>query len=402
MYSYFRSRQWTNSITNTLPGDAGCGYLDSLAHHGHAMGGGYANCGSLVQGRMAALARAISKDNYARLYADVSVGTAKIALANGVPSTQPVVIIPSNAPYNLTIGTLVSKTSPWGTVLETWKRAVQNQSGGRMELTVFYNASQGDEGAMVAKMKAGQLDGALMTSVGLGKYHKPILALQMPGLFDNWTAFNNALATVKGDLEKGASDAGLKVLGWCNFGQSRLMSNGFEVRVPTDLQGKKSFAWRDEVIWPAFFQTLNISPVSLNIPEVLPSLNTSAVNSLTCPALIAESLTWSGKLTHIGAKTDAFWVGGIGFSNRAVDGLPEDLKKIFLESGKVAASAMTNRIRSEDDAAFTRLKATMTLVTRTTQEQAAWDAAFKTTRTRLSQGTFDPTWVTRLEQLAGK
>ncbi|MBL0019949.1 MAG: TRAP transporter substrate-binding protein DctP [Bacteroidetes bacterium] len=401
---------WTNTITNTLPGDAGCGYLDSLAHHGYAMGAGYTNCGTLVQGRMTALAPRISKDNYARLYADVSIIIAKTALAFSVPTVQPVVTTtptvvtttPSPGVYNLSFGTLVPKSSPWGTVLETWKRAVEDQSQGRLQLTIYYTGAQGDEGAMVGKIKAGQLDGALLTSVGLGKFHKPILAMQMPGLFDNWTVFDNAFASVKSDFESGADNAGLKVLGWCSFGQSRLMSNGFAVRMPTDLQGKKSFLWRDDIVWPAFFQAINVSAVNLNIPEVLPSLNISAINTLTCPPLFAESLNWSGKFTHISAKTDAYWVGAIGFSKSTTDSLPPDLSAILFDTGRLAASAMKTKMRTDDDAAFTRLKANMTLVTRTTQEQAAWDAVFKTTRTRLAQGTFDPALVTRLEQLGGK
>ena len=55
-----------------------------------------------------------------------------------------------------------------------------------MELQFFYNGQQGDEGAMVGKMKAGQLDGAALTAVGLSKVYKPIGALQMPGLFTTW------------------------------------------------------------------------------------------------------------------------------------------------------------------------------------------------------------------------
>ena len=84
------------------------------------------------------------------------------------------------------IGTLAPAASPWGQVFKVWADAVSKKSGGNVELQFFYNGSQGDEGAMVGKMKAGQLDGAAITSVGLGKIYKPILALQMPGLFQDW------------------------------------------------------------------------------------------------------------------------------------------------------------------------------------------------------------------------
>ena len=56
------------------------------------------------------------------------------------------------------VGTLAPKASPWGKVFTVWEKAVKEKSGGKLELQFFYNGQQGDEGAMVGKMKAGQLD----------------------------------------------------------------------------------------------------------------------------------------------------------------------------------------------------------------------------------------------------
>src|ERR1044072_165182 len=92
----------------------------------------------------------------------------------------------SAAEQTLKIGTLAPKSSPWGQVFSVWEKAVKEKSGGRLELQFFYNGQQGDEAAMVAKMKSGQLSGAAVTAVGLSKIYKPILALQMPGLFSSW------------------------------------------------------------------------------------------------------------------------------------------------------------------------------------------------------------------------
>src|SRR5678816_1380194 len=83
----------------------------------------------------------------------------------------------------LKVGTLAPAASPWGQVFKVWAEAVKKKSDGKLELQFFYNGQQGDEGAMVGKMKAGQLDGSAVTAVGLSKIYKPILAIQMPGLF---------------------------------------------------------------------------------------------------------------------------------------------------------------------------------------------------------------------------
>ncbi len=302
----------------------------------------------------------------------------------------------------ITIGTLAPKSSPWGQVFSVWEAAVKQKSGGRLELRFFYNGQQGDEGAMVGKMKAGQLDGAAVTAVGLGKIHKPILALQMPGLFSTWAKLDGARNALRPEFEKGASDAGFRILGWGDVGQAHLMTKGFTIRTPGDFAGKKPYVWRDDSVMPAFFQVVGgVTPVPLNIPEVLPNLNTGAINVLIAPALVAEQLQWASKLDHIVSDSSGFAVGALVVSSKKIDALPEDLRAIMQDTGKVATEALTKRIRSEDAAALGRLKGKMTVVELTADEKAKWQGVFKQVRGRLAQGTFSPELVARLEGMGG-
>lgn len=301
----------------------------------------------------------------------------------------------------LKIGTLVPKSSPWGQVLAVWEKAVKEKSGGKLELQFFYNGSQGDEAAMVAKIKSGQLDGVMVSGVGLGKVHKPILALQMPGLFSSWAKLDAARDAMKGELEKGALDAGFKILGWGDVGAVRLLSKGFALRVGADFAGKKPFQWRDDSIQGVIFQVIGgVTGVPLNVPEVLPSLNTGAVNALFAPALVAEQLQWASKFDNLNPHVHSYSIGAVVIASKRLDALPADLRAIVLDTGKVAATALTKRIRSEDDAAFGRLKAKLTAVELTAEEKARWDELYKQVRVRLGKGTFDPALIKKLEDLA--
>jgi len=308
----------------------------------------------------------------------------------------------ANAAEVITIGTLAPKASPWGQVFSVWEAAVKQKSGGRLELRFFYNAQQGDEGAMVGKMKAGQLDGAAVTAVGLGKVYKPILALQMPGLFSSWAKLDNARNVMKPEFEKGAADAGFRILGWGDIGRAHLMSKGFAIRTPGDFAGKKPYVWRDDSSQSVFYQVIGgVTPVPLGIPEVLPNLNTGAINIVVAPALAAEQLQWASKLDHIVADSSAFAIGALILSSKRIDALPEDLRAILQDTGKIATEALTKRIRTEDDAAFGRLKGKMTVVELSADEKAKWQGLFKSVRGRLAQGTFAPDLVAKLEGMGG-
>jgi TRAP-type transport system periplasmic protein len=299
------------------------------------------------------------------------------------------------------IGTMAPKVSAWGSVYRVWEKAVDEKSGGRLKLEIYYNGVQGDEGAMVSKLKAGQLDGAALTSVGLSKAYRPILALQIPGLFRTWEKLDAARNAVSPEFEKGLADAGFTLGGWGDVGVVRMMTNGFAVRVPEDLRGKKPLTWRDDVIGPAFFQVIGgVTPVPLGAPEVLGNLGTGAIDVISAPALAAEQLQWTSKVTHIAAEGAVMAIGGMIFRTSRLQALPEDLLAILKSTGKVAGSALSKRIRQEDAAAFERLKNKLTVVTLTDEEKKKWAAVLVEVGKRLSQGTFAPELVKKLVEIA--
>ena len=71
-----------------------------------------------------------------------------------------------------------------------------------------------------------------------------------------------------------------------------------------------------------------------------------------------------------------------------------------MDTGRIAANALTKRIRDEDAAAFARMKGKMTVVTLSADEKSKFTALYKQTRQGLAQGTFSAELVTKLEGYA--
>lgn len=305
------------------------------------------------------------------------------------------------ATETIRVGTMAPKASLWGQVYRVWEKAVDEKSGGRLKLEVYYNGVQGDEGAMVGKLKTGQLDAAALTSVGLSKVYRPILALQLPGLFRSWDKLDKARNALSAEFEKGLLDAGFTLGGWGDVGVVRMMSRGFAVRTPDDLRGKKPLTWREDVIGPALYQVIGgVTPVPLSAAEVLGNLGTGAIDVVSAPAIAAEQLQWAPKLTHIAAEGAVMAIGGMIFRTPRLEALPPDLLEILKSTGKVAGTALSNRVRKEDAAAFERLKEKMTVVTLTEDEKKKWANVLIDLGKRLSQGTFSPELVKKLVELA--
>jgi TRAP-type C4-dicarboxylate transport system substrate-binding protein len=302
----------------------------------------------------------------------------------------------------LKIGTVVSRASPWREALSLWAEAVKARSGGALELQLSYDAQQGDEAALVGALKAGQLDGAVVTTAaGLSKVYKPVVALQMPGLFNSWSKLDAARDALRGEFEKGAAGAGFRVLGWFDIGWAHIMSSGFAARSPADLKGRKPYVGRDDVIQPTLFQVIGgVTPVSLRTPDVLSSLNSGAINALIAPVLAAEQLQWISKLTNVVEDAAGPATGAIIFSSDRLNRIPPELSTIVAETGKIVANLLTKRLLAEDAAAFNRLQGKLTVVKLSADEQSEWSAVFTQARGRLAQRTLSPKLVARLEALA--
>ncbi|PCC68587.1 TRAP-type C4-dicarboxylate transport system, substrate-binding protein [Nannocystis exedens] len=278
---------------------------------------------------------------------------------------------------------------------------MKEKSGGLLELQCFYGGSKGDEVATVDLMKSGQLDGVAVSSVGLARLHKPALALQMPGLFTTWAKLDAARDALAGELETGLRNAGAGLVGWYDVGMVSVLSRGFPVRAPANLKGKKPWLWRDDPVVKAFYQRIGgVTPVSRSVLEVLPRLSTSAVDAVLQSPLAVEQLQWASKLDTITDLVVGPGVGAIVLAQKRLDALPGDLRSVVLDTGKIAAAALKNRIRTEDAAALARLKTKMTVVSLTAEERGWWNARFKETRQLLAQGTFSPVLVARLESMA--
>jgi TRAP-type C4-dicarboxylate transport system substrate-binding protein len=301
------------------------------------------------------------------------------------------------------VGTLAPKSSPWGKVFQIWQDSVSDQSNGNLKITFFWNGSQGDEGAMVEKMKTGnQLDAVACTAVGLSKIWRPILALQAPGLFRSWGALDKARDGMKADIDKNFLSAGFVNLGNGDIGLAHLMSKGFAIHTPDDLKGKSPYMWSDDVVAPVLFRTIGgVTPKPLSVPAVLPALNAGAVDVVNAPALAATQLQWASKLDNMVEDVSGAGIGALVMKKTSLDALPADQQKLILDTGAVAAKGLTDRIRKADANAFENLKKKMTTNKLTDDEAGKWNDVFKRTRESLKQGVFEPAMLSGLEGQAG-
>ena len=87
----------------------------------------------------------------------------------------------------LRLGTLAPKNSLYHRQLMEVGEVWRNAQGGNAKFVVYPDGSQGGETELARRMRIGQLQGALLSVVGLREIEPSIAALQsMPLLFKTW------------------------------------------------------------------------------------------------------------------------------------------------------------------------------------------------------------------------
>ena len=285
------------------------------------------------------------------------------------------------------LGTLAPKDSAWGKVFGAWSKAVQEESGGAVKLTWFYNGSKGDEIAMVGKMRSKELDAAAITATGLAQIWPHVGALQMPGLFPTWAKLDAVREKLSPKFDKEFASQGFVILGKGDVGMAHLMSRGIAIRTPDDLKKAHPFYISGDPIGQKFLETVGVpSPKALAVPAILPAVSSrseGSINVINSPSIAAEQLGWAPHMTHINNLASGIGIGALVMSKETFDSLPADAKAVLERSGKNTGRLLTDRIRAIDDAAFNRLKGSKTVVDLNDAEKAAWAAVFTKVRNSL-------------------
>lgn len=269
----------------------------------------------------------------------------------------------------LRIGTLVPKNSLYHRELmdigETWRTAV----GGNAKYLVYTDGSQGGEAEMARRMRIGQLQGALMSVVGLREIEPSIGALQvMPLLFKSWEELDYVREKMRVGMEKKFLDRGFVVLAWGDAGWVRFFSKEAAVR-PDDYKRMKFFAWGSEPEQQAIMKSLGYTPVPLETADVLPAIQTGMINVVPSTPYFALATQIYDTAPHM---LDINWapiVGAFVITKKAWDDMGPEAQKAVMAKSDKAGVVIRAKARQEVDEAVDAMKKRGLTVHRPNAEQ---------------------------------
>jgi len=278
------------------------------------------------------------------------------------------------ADKQLRIGTLAPKNSLYHRQLMELGEAWRTAQGGNARYLVYPDGSQGGETDMVRRMRIGQLQGGLLSVVGLREIEPSIAALQnMPLMFRSWEEVDYVREKMRLGMEKKFLDKGFVVLAWGDAGWVRFFSKETAVH-PDDFKKMKFFAWASETEQQEIMKSLGYTPVPLETADILPAMQTGMINAVPSTPYFALATQVYNAAPNMLDLNWAPIVGALVVTRKAWDEMTPEAQASVREAGQKAGAQIRLKARQEVDEAVEAMKKRGLVVNKPNSEQMkAWN-----------------------------
>jgi TRAP-type C4-dicarboxylate transport system substrate-binding protein len=279
------------------------------------------------------------------------------------------------------LATVVPDGSIWDKNLkqmaDEWKAA----TGGRVTVTVFSGASQGDEATVLRKMRLDALQAASFTAVGLGSIDAAFNVFDVPFFFESYDELNYVTGKLTPTIAKRLDAKGFVLLNWGHGGWTQLFTKR-PVKTLDDLKTIKLFtsAGNDRMV--QWFKANGFQPRAMAMTDIMTGLTTGMIEGLPTPALAAQLFQWYRQTPYMLDIGLAPVIGASIITKKAWNTIPAGDRAQLLASAAGVEKRLQADVPKQDQAAVSEL--TKRGVTVTKANGAEWrtqaDALAKTMR----------------------
>jgi len=256
-------------------------------------------------------------------------------------------LLPSRASaqvITVKMATLVPTNSSWFLSLKEVADKWNKLSNGRVRIILYGGGTKGDDPEVVQAMRLGELQGAVLVSVGLAEIEKSVYALSIPMAYDSYEEVYAVLEKVRPRLEAAVESKGFVVLNWADGGWLRFFAQK-PVTTPDDMRKLKLFQWAGDPKTLEIWRAAGFTPVPLPSTELATALQTGLVEAFSASPQIAVITRYFENAKNMTDINWALLLGATVIKKDVWDRVPADLKPQLLQAMKEAGSKLQAEIR---------------------------------------------------------
>jgi len=230
------------------------------------------------------------------------------------------------------------------------KKATNNGWG----VKLYPSGVAGDEPDVLRKMKIGQMDASIITSISLSPIVRETTLLTVPGVlvgYKGWEAVRDQLTP---EWNAAFEKNGYKLVAWGETGQLRWFAKDPLDR-PSSVKNMRPWLWPAA---PALKEALNAvgaNGVPLGVTEVYGALQTGMVDMVTNTALALVALQWHSTLHHVTKQPDGVLSGAMLMSDAKWKEMPPEVQKLVNDEITRNTANDVQEIRKADQSSYENL-----------------------------------------------
>jgi TRAP-type transport system periplasmic protein len=256
----------------------------------------------------------------------------------------------AQAQATLKLATLAPDGSIWMQALNDAKAEIEAATGGAVKVRIYPGGIMGSEKDVLFKIRTGQLQGGGFMGYAIGTLCPDAAALMFPLALRSYEEADAALEAMRGFLEANARQNGFEVMGWTEVGFS--YAYGMKpVSNLAELRATKVWAL-DSPMLIELFAAGNIPSIPANVTDVLPSLQTGALETVFGPPTAAVAVQWHTRVRHYYEMSLTYSVGGVFLSTAGWKMVPAQHQAAVRAAFDKHCRLLTPKVRKSDTEAL--------------------------------------------------
>ncbi len=235
----------------------------------------------------------------------------------------------------LRMGTMAPDGTAWARELKAFAREVESRTDGQVHIKWYFGGISGDEPAMGARIRRGQLDGAASGGPLCESLAPSMRVMRVVGLLTTqpeaayvagrlWPIF-------EGELHK----SGMVGLGTTTLGPHILFSRK-PIRSMADLRNTRFWVWDRDDVLRAELGTFGVDMVALPVADAYRAYDDKRVDGFIAPASVALAFQWSALARYVTDLRLDYITACLFVAERSFDPLPPAARDVIRSaSGKL-------------------------------------------------------------------
>jgi len=225
------------------------------------------------------------------------------------------------------IATISPDGLSWMQKLRAGVKEISTATDDRVKFKIYPGGVQGDDETVLRKMRIGQLHGGAVAAGSLTRFYPDLQIYNLPLQFRSYEEVDYIRSEMDSMIADGLRDGGIETFAFTETGFAYMFTQT-PVTTIADLGELKAWIPDNDPIAAELIKSFNVSPIPLNITDVLAGLQTGLINAVVAPPSVALALQWHNHVKYMTDLPLLYIYSTLAMSEKAYKRISADDKQV--------------------------------------------------------------------------